>query len=136
MYPSERGYVQQIRAQMKEVQAIVEDVMNQLEDITPEILIAALTPTKELAEYYCPKDTGALVESSYLEVTDTGKKPRVELGFAKGGEPFYAVYVHEITEYYHAPPTRSKWLQAAVMEDMNNIMYRVASGYEESLGAT
>ena len=130
-YPSEPGYVQQIREQLRELELIINQAISQIEEAAAPIIMDALQPTKELAEYYCPKDTGALVASSYLEVTSFRGSPRVELGFAKGGSPFYGVYVHEMVEYHHEFPTRSKFLQAAVYEDLNNVMDRVAESYKE-----
>jgi hypothetical protein len=129
-YPSEAAYVQQIREQLRDFEQIINKVLKQLVDEAAPIMLDALQPTKEKAEYYCPKKTGALVESSYLEITSFRGNPRVELGFAKGGEPPYAVYVHEMVEYHHAPPTRSKFLQAAVYEDLDNIFNRIAESYK------
>lgn len=125
MYPSESGYVSQIRDQCKEVEGILSKLFNQIEGVLPEVLIQALEPTKTKAEYYCPKKTGALVNSSFLRIAGTGSKPRVELGFAQGGNPSYAMYVHEMVEYHHEPPTRSKFLTVAVLEDTNNIQARI-----------
>lgn len=129
-YPSEPGYVQSIRDQFKELERLVQSVFDQVAEATPQIMFDALEPTKVLAEVYCPKKTNTLVNSAYLEITDTGKQPRVELGFAKGGQPPYGVYVHEMVEYHHEPPTRSKFLQAAMLEDMNNIFQRLDADYK------
>jgi len=138
LFPSESGYVQQIRDQCREVEKIVADLINSVEGAMPDVILNALIPTKTLAEYYCPKKTGALVASSYLAVTDRGAKTRVELGFAKGGEPSYGVYVHEMVEFHHQPPTRSKFLQAAVNEDQENIRSRIvqalAFGGQNTIG--
>jgi hypothetical protein len=129
-YPSEAGYVQQIREQMRELELILNKAFNQIEEAAAPIIMDALQPTKELAEYYCPKKTGDLVNSSYLEVTSFRGRPRVELGFAKGGSPSYGVYVHEMVEYHHSPPTRSKFLQSAVYEDLDNVMNRIQTAYK------
>ncbi len=97
------------------------DIFDQFEDASDEILIEALQPTLELAAYYCPKDTHDLVNSRYVGSARGSKGPRVEIGFAKGGDPRYAGFVHEATWIPHAQPTRSKFLQAAVMEDLLNM---------------
>jgi hypothetical protein len=124
-FPSEPGYIAQIQAQMSELEKIYTNLFNKIEGVLPEILLNALGPTKILAETYTPVKTGALRASSYLEVTDRGQTPRVELGFGKGGQPEYAVYVHEMVEIPHKPPTRAKFLQSAVLEDQANVEKRI-----------
>jgi hypothetical protein len=114
---------------MKELENIVMKTADAFEEVTPEIMLDALQPTKDKADLYCPKKTLALVNSGYLEITGTGSRARVEMGYAKGGSPSYAVYVHEIVEYHHEAPTRSKWLQAAMFEDLNQIWANLCSNY-------
>jgi hypothetical protein len=133
-YPWEAGYIDSVRAQMKDLTALLNGVMSQFLDASPEIMIEAMQPTFELSQAYCPVDTGAMKASGYLEVTNTGKEPRVELGYARGGVPFYTALQHETTDFYHEPPTRAKWLQAAVMEDLSNIGARLATGYNRFMG--
>ena len=43
--------------------------------------------------------------------------------FAGGREPFYAVYVHENTNAYHAPPTGAKFLERAVSQSVNELRH-------------
>lgn len=107
------------------------DILDQFEDASDEIMLNALQPTKDLADYYCPMDTGALRGSGYLEVVSFRGKPRVEIGYGKGGKPEYASFVHEDTTQFHKAPTRSKWLQAAIMEDLPNIQSRLEEGYRQ-----
>jgi hypothetical protein len=133
-YPSEAGYVSSVNAQLKDLKAIIQSIFDQIEDASPSIMLAAVQPTFEKSKVYCPRKTGALVNSGYASVTGTGKTPRVEVGYAKGGVPFYAVFVHEMTGFYHAPPTRSKWLQAAMTEDIGVIRDRLVSGYKAFAG--
>lgn len=106
-----------------------ERLIGNIEEATPEILYEALEPTFKKSQDYCPKDTGELVESGYLEIVTFRKQPRVEIGYGKGGEPEYAVRVHENTEWRHKSPTRAKWLQAALEEDAQAIRGRVIRAY-------
>ncbi len=135
MYPSEAGYIQNVNMQMREITKQVEQVISELEDISEDVIMEALQPTFEKAKYYTPKDTMELVESAYLEKTGFRGKPRVEKGFAKGGSPHYAVYVHEILEYQHAEPTKAKFLEHAMNEDLQMIYKRLGQLYWESLFA-
>jgi hypothetical protein len=108
----------------KEVTSSYTDYVKQLEGYMPNDLMLALQPTLELAAYYCPKDTEALVNSRYIAVEAYRGGCRVEMGFAKGNDPDYAVYVHEMP-YKHEAPTCDKFMQRAIDEDYFNVVQRV-----------
>lgn len=128
-YPSETGFVESINEQLRELEEILKSVISQVENASPEIMIYALEPTFTKTQYYCPKDTHALVNSGYLEITSSRGNPRVELGYAKGGRPPYAAYVHERLDIMHKHPTRAKWVQSAMFEDLIQIQDRLRSAY-------
>ena len=92
-------------------------------------MLEAMVPIKRKADYYTPVDTGALLESGYLEINSFRGNPRVEIGFGRGGKPFYTVYVHEILEYRHAEPTQAKFLERAVYEDLGGLRTRLVQAY-------
>jgi hypothetical protein len=100
--------------------------------VGPQATKIALMPTFAKSQVYCPKKTGSLVFSGYLEVVGRmayalgGVSPVVEMGYGKGNNPFYTMIVHESMEYYHKPPTRAKWLEVALQEDKNRIVPRIA----------
>lgn len=100
-----------------------------------EVLRAALMPTLAKAVGYCPIKTGALRSSAYLEVQRTGLfgAYQAEIGFGRNGEPHYAILVHEI-DTYHKPPTRWKFLQAALEEDASEIQNRLINGFKTASG--
>lgn len=95
-----------------------------IEGVTPDILKEAIRPTLDKAIRYCPKDSGDLAASAYLEVESRRGAHVVAIGFGKGGQPGYAIYVHEMP-YKHDAPTRSKFLQAAIEEDYGIFSNRV-----------
>lgn len=124
---SARKYTYQVRKQMESIERKLAAIIEKLraQDL-PDALIEALEPTYEKALDYTPVDTGRLLKSGYLEKAPEGRKrPRVELGFAKGGDPYYAVYVHELTQNYHRAPTRAKFLQSALEEDVGEFEERL-----------
>lgn len=129
MYPSEPGYIAQMQAQSRAMTDALLEICNGFENVSNDVMMDALEPTFELAGKYTPKDTLRLFKSEYLEVNAFRGKPRVELGFARGGDPPYAMYVHEMVDIEHKAPTRSKFLQAAMMEDLGNIYKRLGEGY-------
>lgn len=134
-FPSEPGYVQSVQASMRAVSDALLEIFKDLEDGSGEIMIEALQPTFEKAKYYTPKDTGALVRSGYLELMMFRGKPRVEIGFGRAGHPHYAIYVHEMLSIPHEPPTRAKFLEYAVMEDLDDIFKRLGVLYKERIFA-
>jgi hypothetical protein len=84
-------------------------------DVCPEVLIEALEPTMDKAIEYCPVKDGTLRSSAYLETEQFRGRSVAAMGFAKGGQPNYAIYVHEMP-YQH---------EAALDEDYNDITRRV-----------
>jgi hypothetical protein len=127
--PADASYVRDIRSQINAIIRNYEKLVANLEGASPEIIRDALWPTFDKSLMYCPKKTLALVNSGFIEIR--GK--RVVMGYAKGSEPSYAAYVHELP-YLHAPPTRSKFLQAALEEDVKVIGQRLEASYKALIG--
>lgn len=128
LWPSYPGYVAQMRRQSKALTDALLDIFDQFEEVSEDIMLEALEPTFDKALMYTPVDTGDLKGSAYLEKATFRGKPRVEMGFARGGKPNYAVYVHEIP-YNHAAPTRYKFLEQAMKEDLSSIYIRLGQLY-------
>lgn len=101
-----------------------------------EVLRLALQPTFEKSQTYCPKFSGDLRRSGYLEVRRVGllRGWQAEIGYGRGGFPDYAIYVHERPGVFHAPPTRWKFLQAALEEDGAEIQRRIRDGFKTASG--
>lgn len=130
IYASEPGFVQKVNRQMDALKDDLQYIMDQFADVTPDVVLEALQPTFEKSQVYVPKKTGDLKESGYLEVTSRSRSaPSVEMGYGRGGDPRYAVYVHELTTYHHEAPTRAKFLEAAINEDTYQIIDRIFAGY-------
>lgn len=128
--PSSSAYASRVRRQMAQVVNNLEKVVGNLTAATPVAIFEALQPTFQKAKVYTPRETGRMVASGYLEITNRGERPRVEMGFARGGQPDYTVLQHENLEFFHTPPTRAKFLQSAVNEDMGKFLTRIG----DSLG--
>lgn len=104
----------------------VQKKVNYLQGVSEEALALAAAEVLALARVLCPKDTTALVESGYFEITKTPTRLVAEIGFARpsalakiaGRKPpeGYAAYVHENLEAYHEPPTQAKFLEEAVKQ--------------------
>lgn len=110
------------------------NLINHMEGSTPHILLEALRPTFDKSQVYCPVDKGTLRDSGYLEITESNLgRTRVEIGYARGGDPYYAVDVHENLEWRHEAPTRAKWLQIALEEDSASIQARILGAYKDMI---
>lgn len=134
-YPTDPDFISDVRRQTQEMTDTLIDILDQFAGASDEIIINALMPTfKKARDEYCPIDTGALRESAYLQSTGTKKGPRVEIGFGKNKKPGYTMFVHEDPNMYHEPPTRYKFLQQAVLEDLDVIYQRLGAGYKVFMG--
>jgi hypothetical protein len=99
------------------------------DDVTPEVMLEALDPTMDLSDHYAPKDTGKMVASRYSRVRKFAGRPHVEVGYNSDGSAPYTIFVHEMPQFYHAPPTQYKFLERALDEDTPEIAGRIAAGY-------
>ncbi len=131
IYASQPGFVSKVNEAMNQLRLDLEYIFDQFEEVTPEIMLDVLKPTFEKSKVYCPKKTNELVESAYLEVVQFRGKPKVEMGYAKGGKPSYAAYVHEIVQYKHEAPTQAKFLERAINEDIGSMIDKLAAEYRE-----
>ena len=92
----------------------------------------AAEAVKDRAVELAPIETGALRRSAYVRM----RSPFLaEVGFGRPGfrwgsknrEPAkYAVYVHELTELHHQPPTQAKFLQQAFQEMSGDVLRIIA----------
>lgn len=98
------------------------------------IVQTALKPTFDLSQRYVPVDTGDLKASGKLEVKVGQATTSVEITYAGNGRPFYGVFVHEILDYAHLSPTRAKFLEVAIRQDMPNIKDRITRATQTVLG--
>lgn len=87
----------------------------------------ALMPAFELSKHYCPKDTWDLVNSAEIHPGPRiNGRATVGITYGRTGKPFYAMFVHEIPTYYHAPPTTYKFLERALREKSGQIQADLA----------
>ncbi len=114
---------QSMAAIINRVNAIFEGTKARL----PGVLEDALAPTFELSQNYCPVKTGALKESGSLTSGVKNNKAFASISYGAGGKVHYAAIVHERTDMRHNFPTRSKYLQAALEEDLEGIRDRVVN---------
>lgn len=120
-------YLPEMQRQFRAIMDTYSKVLETIDNVLPEIMYEALKPTLNLAKSYTPVDTGALRDSGFLEQRSEKGKPFVVIGFAKGGSPNYAPIVHERVDLAHTYPTRSKFLTAALNEDLAGVYGRLVN---------
>jgi len=130
---SRQALNQQFQASMRDVLGNLKAFIDELDAVSPAILVEALEPTLGKAIEYCPIDTGDLRKSAYLEARRFRGRSEVEIGFGRGGHPHYAVFVHEMP-IPRQPPTRSQFLRAAVDEDYYTILNSIPRMIREWAG--
>lgn len=133
-YPSEPFFVRQVNQAMREIRDNLNYIIQQFEDVTPDFMLQAMQPIFDESQALCPVETGRLKDSGYLEVTSFRGNPTVEVGYGKGGDPWYTVWVHEMTEIPHKPPTQAKFLEKAVNDGMSDLIDSLAAQYKEFMG--
>jgi hypothetical protein len=104
-------------------------VIKQLRDMTPDVLRNALTPVFEKSQKYVPKDTRALMTSGMIEIKENPLRAEISYGNHPSVNAWYAGIVHEYTWVNHKPPTRSKYLQAAMEEELDTFLASITTDY-------
>lgn len=105
------------------------DLIKHLQGVTPEAIYDALEPVFDKSQEYVPKQTGLLAESGEMNINQLSDG-RIEGEITYGGSgAWYASLVHELVYVSHAPPTRSKYLQAALEEEMDNFLTSIMLHY-------
>lgn len=119
----------------REIERRFEVFTRHLTEQSGDIIMTALKPVFWKSQRYCPYDSGDLVASGYLDKVKAGRRGGyiVEMGYARNNKPFYAIYVHE-KQAWHMPPTRWKFLQAAIEEESNEIQRRLQTGFRKASG--
>lgn len=132
--PLEAGYTRAIRAQMESIERAITERLNAIEGLTPGAVRHALQPIFEESQRLVPVLSGALKDSGGIVVERTARGAAGEVFYARGGNPFYAVIVHERTELQHTAPTQAKFLEEAAAKHGGDVGTRAAQFLRDQLG--
>ena len=132
--PAEAGYTASVSAQMRVLRDNLLKIVKTIDDVTPDALIYGLLPIFDESQRLVPKKTGRLMISGFLGADKTGKGARANIGYAVGGDPFYAVIQHERLDFAHSAPTQAKYLEAAVDRFIGLVQPRVSEFLGVSTG--
>ncbi len=115
-----------LNRQFAQLERNLRKAIKQIEGATLEGMQAAMEEIFDTSQVYVPVDTGDLALSGFVQIDTTVKHPRVIIGYAARGNPHYAIIVHEDLTKNHAPPTRAKFLEAALQEHAGDILPTIA----------
>lgn len=132
--PSQASYTRAIRSQMEQIIKNAQAVIAAIEGDSIDALKYALEPIYDESQILVPVDTGRLKASGFIEARKTGRGVTGAVGYGKGGDPYYAVYVHEHLELRHEAPTQAKFLEEAVNRHIDEIPERYAEYIRNSTG--
>lgn len=128
------NFTQSVKSSMAAIISEYKRWAQHMDEQAADVLYDALKPTFELSQELVPVATGVLKESGYLEKRHSQGQASVEIGYARGGNPDYAVIVHEDPDMPHKPPTQNKFLQQPLEQDFENVRARVIQGMKDISG--
>lgn len=123
-----------MRKQFQQVMTNLDNVLKAVKGLTPNALLAGLKPIFDASQELVPVDTSRLKNSGFLETGTFRGNPVVVIGYGKGNDPDYTIFVHENLNASHKAPTQAKFLQQPFQEQFNTILPRVQRFLKKSLG--
>lgn len=132
--PSVAAATADVRGQMNAIIKNLEKVIVGIQDATVDAVRYGLQPIFDKSQVYVPVDTSELKNSGYLVVEKRGDNVEAEIGYGKGGKPYYAPFVHEDLESSHAAPTQAKFLERAIDQHREEILPRIAMRIKSRTG--
>jgi len=132
--PSSANYTRAMKAQMDQIAARLEKTIKSIKNVTPKAIEAGLKPIYDLSQQYVPVDTGRLKRSGFIETRQTSTGSRGWIGYAKGGHPSYAAWVHEMMHIPHAKGKSAKFLERAVNERIHVVKPTIVNYIKEKAG--
>lgn len=117
------------RQSMADIVRKVSDIIRNLRTASTEAIRDALTPVFEKSQLYVPKLTGTLADSGDLEIYQSSANRTMGIIHYGDTKAWYAALVHEYTWLNHRDPERSKYLQAALEEEFDQFLSRLAVSY-------
>lgn len=128
------NYTRAMKAQMDQIVLRLSKTIKGIKNVTPEAIKAGLQPIMDLSQTYVPVDSGDLKRSGFIETRQTSTGVRAWIGYAKGGTPHYAAWVHEMMHIPHAKGKSAKFLERAVNERIHTFKYLVLDHIKQKAG--
>lgn len=121
-----KSFSRDTRESMSRILSNYAQLIRNVRNVLPDVLEEALRSTFNKSLMYCPVDTGLLVKSGRL-ISGRGSNGRAfaRISYGNEGAIHYASIVHERTDLHHDAPTRAKYLQSAMEEDLGEFKSRL-----------
>jgi hypothetical protein len=98
-------------------------------ELSGRYLYAHAVKVFEASQLEVPVDTGALRSSGFITQPYVfGNQVAISIVYGQAAAP-YALWVHEIMEYYHEPPTKAKFLE----DPLTNSLEEFRVGFRQVL---
>lgn len=98
-------------------------------ELSGRYLYAHAVKVFEVSQLEVPVDTGALRSSGFITQPFVfGNQVAISIVYGQAAAP-YALWVHEIMEYYHEPPTKAKFLE----DPLTNSLEEFRVGFRQVL---
>jgi len=114
----------EFRAEIDGLEDLLKVILVEGRDVAQEVgrtLYAEANTVFDLSQDIVPIDTGALRSSGVVRQPEVeGDEISVTIQYGGAAAP-YAVIQHENLEYFHEPPTRSKYLEAPLLERLSEV---------------
>lgn len=89
-------------------------------EVSGRYIYAHATKVFEESQYQVPVDTGALRSSGFItQPYVIGNQVAISIVYGQAAAP-YALWVHEILEHYHKPPTKAKFLEDPLVDSLED----------------
>lgn len=120
--------------QMESIRKNLLSVIRKIENATVPALIHGMQPIFDESQVLVPVKTGELKRSGFLVAERRGGGVSAAIGYAKKGNPMYAIIQHERLDFSHTAPTQAKYLEEAVNRHLDKIQPRVAAFIRKEVG--
>lgn len=120
--------------QMANIRNNLRKVLRKIDNATGPAIVFGMQPIFDESQILVPVKTGALKRSGFLDVERRGGGASAAIGYAKKGEPLYAIIQHERLDFSHQAPQQAKYLEEAVNRHIDKIQPRVAEFIRKATG--
>lgn len=115
-----------MRKQLKVLNNNLLRAIKHIEGVTANALEEAMMPIFIESQQLVPKDTLRLMKSGFLSKGTFRGQPAVNIGYALGNDPPYAIIVHEDMNAGHKSGTQAKFLEEPFKRRIQSIAANVA----------
>lgn len=134
VYPSEPGFMHAMKKQADALASDLNGYIERFKGVSAEAIKFSVKPIMDRSQELVPVDTGELKASAFMATETMAKGTRVLIGYARYGQPYYAIYVHERLDLRHAQGKSAKFLERAISEKLHVFKSNLMAYYRKEMG--